>query len=101
MNYCDRCNNIFIDDKCPHCNSKKVREVRDDDYCFIIEKELIWAEALRELLDKNNIPYEVLTKYGAGLSIKMGPYNEVYRFYIPYKYMEQATNIISKMFNVI
>lgn len=56
---------------------------------------------MRELLDKNDIPYEVLTKYGAGLSIKMGPYNEVYRFYIPYKYMEQATNIISKMFNVI
>lgn len=98
MNYCEKCYRVFENEKCPNCNTKHVRKVLENDYCYLVEKDTLWAEMLKEILDKKNIPYIVSATYGAGLSIKMGIYSEKYNFYVPYIYLDKARQIIETMF---
>lgn len=98
MKYCDKCYSVFETIKCPNCNNRKVREVLEDDYCFLIEKEVLWAEMLMEVFEKENIPYIAYPTYGAGLSIKMGLYSEIFKFYVPYQFLNKAVLIVKNMF---
>lgn len=98
MNYCDKCHIIFTEARCPNCNSKKIRTVLDEDYCYVIEKNLLWAKIIQEAFEKNNIPFIVSPVYGAALSLKIGPYLESYRFFVPYKYIDKASTLIAQMF---
>ena len=84
MMYCDRCCIVFPGSRCPQCGSKKVRNVEMRDYCFLAEKETIWAEALKDLLKENKISFVTRNALGAGLAAKMGPAMERVRFYVPY-----------------
>ena len=40
--YCPNCYLLVNDKKCPVCGSKNLREPVSDDYCFLVEKELIY-----------------------------------------------------------
>lgn len=52
MNYCEKCYRVFENEKCPNCNTKHVRKVLENDYCYLVEKDTLWAEMLKEILDK-------------------------------------------------
>lgn len=54
--YCPNCYLLVNDKKCPVCGSKNLREPVSDDYCFLVEKELIWASALEDLLMTTEYP---------------------------------------------
>lgn len=97
--YCDRCHLVFDSKICPNCNTKHTREVTQEDYCFLIEKETLWAEMLKEVLENNEIDYAVSPNLGAGLSIKIGIYSEKYKFYVPFKYFNKAKQITQTMFD--
>ena len=36
MNYCENCYHLTNQERCPYCHSAALREVHDDDYCFLI-----------------------------------------------------------------
>ena len=59
-----------------------LREVHDDDYCFLITQSAIWCEAIKETLEQHHIVYECIQEMGSGLSLKVGPYLENYHFYV-------------------
>lgn len=98
MNYCGKCYHVFKQEQCPYCQNRKTRKVTAEDLCFLIEKQLIWTEIIKQVLEENEIPYQYQGDKGAGLAIKMGPYLENYQFYVPYEYLEKAKALMNNLF---
>lgn len=42
-------------EQCPVCGDSPLRPVRGDDYCFLVEKEDMWARVLLEILEDNGV----------------------------------------------
>lgn len=99
MNYCQKCHHLTKSSKCKHCGSKELRAVSDEDYCFLIEREKIWIEVLKERLDSLAIPYECVGKVGVAMSIMAGPYLDNYKIYVPYCYFKQAKHVVDALFS--
>lgn len=98
MKYCPQCYHLTENEKCDYCQFEEVRDVHDDDKCFLIERQLIWAEMLKERLEKAHIPYQCNGEMGSGMALKVGPYLENFSFYVPYCYYSSAKTIIDSMF---
>lgn len=98
MYYCERCHWLNVKDICENCHTKSLREVHQDDYCFLVEKEMLWAEALKEILDNHEIPYVCESIHGSAMALRVAPLREDFQFYVPYKYYLKAKELIEKMF---
>ena len=96
--YCENCCILFAENRCPVCGNKKVRIPEPDDYCFLTEKEMIWAGMLEDVLKQNGIPYFTKQMLGAGLALKIGPMSERYRFYVPYSHFQEADELVEALF---
>ena len=99
MLYCEKCHYLSKDEKCNNCGDKKLRMVHDEDYCFLIEKEMIWAEMLKEILEKNKIDFVSSPVLGAGITTRIGIASETYQFYVRYTQYKEAQELIEMMFN--
>ncbi|MBM6841614.1 hypothetical protein H6A03_08715 [[Clostridium] spiroforme] len=98
MNYCPRCHHVFSNEQCPCCFNRKIRSVKDDDWCFLIEKQLIWTDMIKQRLTENQIDYRCQGDKGAALAIKAGPYLENFEFYVTYRDLQQARDVLKEMF---
>lgn len=99
MYYCEKCHMLNEENHCINCCKKKLREVRDDDYCFLTEKEMMWCEMLKEILDNYDISYICESTNGAAMGLNMGVAIERYQVFTPYANYEQASQIIKHMFD--
>lgn len=97
--FCPHCNILTKDSKCAICGSKNVREPRKDDYCYLIEKETIWAKAMSDILSQNQIPFITKDVLGAGLAAKIGSALERTRFYVPYAFYQVAQDLEREFFS--
>jgi len=97
--YCPNCNVLVNSSRCPACGSRKLRQPQADDYCCLAEKEVIWADALGDILKKNGIPFVTKNMLGAGLAAKIGPALERVRFYVPYSHYENAQALEQEFFS--
>lgn len=97
--YCPSCNALTDQARCNICGSKHTREPHTDDYCYLVEKEIIWAGALMDILTQNGIPHVTQNTLGAGLAAKIGPAMERVRFYVPYMYYETAKTLEEQFFS--
>lgn len=98
MNYCEHCHTVVEENKCSLCGRRKLREVEKIDYCFVLEKEDLWAKMFMEILKENNIPYMYLPVVGAGTIIKTGGM-ERYKIYVPYEKRIEAIELIDSVFH--
>lgn len=101
MLYCPKCSHITDDgaDRCPHCRGKKLRPPKAEDECFLVEKEAIWGDMLRDVLTQNGIPCLSKGNLGAALAMSVGRYGESYRFYVPYAVYPAALDIVEALFS--
>lgn len=97
--YCPNCYVLTSDARCPICGSGTVGEPNSDDYCFLVEKELIWATALEDLLTDHEIPFVTRNALGAGLAAKIGSAMERKRFFVPYEHYSTAIALVSDFFS--
>lgn len=97
--YCPNCNRLTKNKKCPICGSRDLREPIPTDYCFLTDKELIWATALEDLLKDNDIPYVTKNTLGAGLAAKIGPALERKQFFVPYSHYSTAKALEEDFFS--
>lgn len=97
--YCSQCNHLVEENKCPFCGNQQLRPANDQDFCFLGEKEQVWATAFGDLLKDNHIPFLTQNVLGAGLAAKMGPALERTRFYVPYCQYEQALALVQEFFS--
>lgn len=93
MYYCENCRLLLDSDCCPFCKSDKLREVKDEDYCFLTEKASVYSGVLKEALEKEKIPYETHSAISSCKSLKHGPGVETYRFFVPYSFLNRAKEI--------
>ncbi len=92
--YCKRCFCAFEGERCPHCGeASRVRAVQPQDECFVLETPLLWGEVLCDLYRQSGMPYTLRRALGAGLATLVGPYQERYRFYVPYARLGEAQAI--------
>ncbi|MEG0593216.1 MAG: hypothetical protein RR512_07850 [Coprobacillus sp.] len=98
MYYCERCHALNETDNCINCHKKHLRLVSADDYCFLIEKEMIWSEMLKEVLDNHGIPYICESSNGAAMGLNMGVALEHYQIFVPYNCYQKARGITEEMF---
>lgn len=96
--YCAKCQRIIATRSCMNCGSFWVREVMENDVCYLTEREQIWGEMLEDVLKKNGIPYIIRRTLGAGLSMSIGAMLECYRFYVPFAALEAAQEIVDELF---
>ena len=97
--YCEKCSRIVEDDRCPVCKSRKTREPRELDPCFLTELDYISTGILEDLLRQNGIPYLKKDVMGAGMAIKVGPMLERSRFYVSYGQLDSAKTILEEAFS--
>ena len=98
MKYCENCALLSEYDHCRRCGSTKLREPAPDDYCFLTERSMMWADALRELLSDNHIESVYKPVLGAGLSAQLGSALERCRVYVPYARFEDARELCDDFF---
>ncbi len=97
--YCPHCNVLVNGSRCPVCGSRELCNPLPNDYCFLTEKAQIWADALRDVLSQNRIPFLTKNVLGAGLSAKIGPALERILFYVPYAHYEAAQSLEQAFFS--
>ncbi len=100
MLYCEKCRSAVNEGEkvCPVCGGKKLRPVREDDPCFLAEKDQIWSEVVEDLLKDNGIPFLMKGRMGAGLAINVGPMFEKNRYYVNYADLERAKELVDSVF---
>ena len=98
-NYCSACSLAFDEERCPACRRKSARIAEPDDICFLAEKDLIWGGMLSDVLEQERIPFMQKNVMGAGMAIRSGPMFESVRFYVPYKYLTAASDVVKSLFS--
>ena len=83
---------------CKNCGHKLLKPIKKDDYCFLTEKEMIYAEMLKEVLDNYHIPYICEPFMGVGLALKVSIMRESYQFFVPYQYYDESLKIVNEKF---
>lgn len=98
--YCKDCKVVFDEaERCPYCGTKKTAPAQDDDICLLCEKEAIWAEVLTDALKDNGIPCFRRNVLGAGLAMKIGQMFEKELFYVNFKDLDRAREIVNELFS--
>ena len=97
--YCEKCKRIIdAEDRCPACGSRHVRELRQDDLCFLTERDYVSTGILEDVLKQNGVPYLLKNVMGAGLAIKVGPMLDRGRFYVSQDRLQEAEGIVADLF---
>ena len=98
--YCEKCKRIIEGERCPACGSKKVRNPESGDLCFVTEQDYVSSGILEDILQQNGVPFLKKDVMGAGMAIKVGPFLERSRFYVPYERYQEAETIAEDLLSV-
>lgn len=93
MNFCERCNIACDDEICPKCGRKKLRTVREDDFCLVAKVKRAFGDNLKYNLESENIEC-VLMPYGTGFGARVALPLEDYLLYVRYKDLDYARQIL-------
>lgn len=97
MYYCPKCNMAAEENRCPVCGSRRLREPQPDDLCFLIRKEHLLSDLLKDTLKQNEIPFIARSDLGAGMAMILGAYLENDNFFVPYRFLEQAKELLNDL----
>ena len=95
--YCPDCNHLTEEARCPVCRNQELREPEAGDPCFLAELEFIQSGIFEDMLKQNGIPYLKKGALGAGMAIKVGPMLERGMFYVPYRQLEAARELLDEL----
>ena len=93
MKYCEGCHALCSEEVCGLCGSAVLREVREDDYCFLIECNDAFGDMLKLTLAQSGIKC-VLTPFGDGMRSALGLSLGNYAVYVPYARYEEAQGVL-------
>ena len=95
MNFCESCNLVCENERCPKCGRKKLRAAREDDFCFVAQVDRIFGDNLKNNLENDKIEC-VLMPYGTGVCSKFALPLESYLLYVRYKHLEHVRQILKE-----
>ena len=97
--YCPKCHVLVRNTRCPLCGRRWLEEPESEDYCFLTEKELVWAGVLEDCFRQNQILYLTESTLGAGLTAKAGSMFESIKFYVRYDDFHRAEALTEELFS--
>lgn len=97
--YCPNCHVLVQAYQCPLCDRKWLDLPQPEDYCFLGEKDVVWAGVLEDCFRQNGIPCLTRNVLGAGLTTKMGNLFERTKFYVPYAHFRKAQELEEALFH--
>ncbi len=97
--YCKYCMHPSEESVCPVCGSEGLEEILPEDPCFLMEQQSIWAGVLEDVLRQKRIPHMKQPARGAGMTAKLGSFQEMYRFFVPYEYLSAAQEAAGGLFS--
>ena len=93
MRYCENCHIVTEAQFCPACGSKKLREPREEDFCFLTEEPLSEGEGLAEYLKERQIECVVMPVIESLRSWLALPAQSG-RLYVPWRDYKAAKTIL-------
>ena len=93
MNFCDNCYFVSEATRCPFCGSKKLRQARDDDFCFLTEKSSAYGDMLLEVFKEHGIPCSAMP-CGSGIETQFAMPLKNYRLFVPFSFLNEAKSIV-------
>jgi len=98
--YCPACHVLVRNIRCPICGRRWLEPPLPEDYCYLVEKDSVWAGVLEDCLRQNAIPYLTQNTLGAGLTAKMGTMFEKTKFYVRYAFYRKAQELEAELFRL-
>ena len=89
MNYCGNCHVAADSPRCPLCGGRKLREIKDEDYCLLTEMRAADGEMLADILRGNGIECVAMPS-GNGARPNFSLWLDKRRLYVPWRSLEQA-----------
>lgn len=99
VRYCPNCHALVHAMRCPNCDRRWLEPPAPEDFCFLTEKDGLWAGILEDCLRQNAIPYLTQGTLGAGLTAKLGTIREKTKFFVRYAYYDQSKDLENELFN--
>lgn len=93
MKYCENCSAATNAARCPICGGKKLREVRGEDYCFLVELPKIEGDMLADILRGNGMEC-VADPSGSGVNTAMALPLENRKLYVRWKDWDAAADFL-------
>lgn len=81
---------------CPKCGKRKLREIKDNDYCFVKEVSELEKVRLEAYLKENEIP-PVFIPFVEGLGSFYTFRPPVYKTYVPFHLLEKTKDIMKAL----
>lgn len=72
-----------------------MRDVADDDFCFLAETQGGDGAKLADMLEENGIPYSAMP-YGSGTESRLALPLSGYRIYVPYRFLKTAESLMAE-----
>ena len=94
MKYCENCKSLGDADRCRTCGNVEMRDVRDDDFCFLLSSDENSAKMLEYALEEAKIKCAMVS-FGNGARSALGLNLGNYKVYVPYKTYEEAKDIVN------
>lgn len=98
MLYCEKCQLVINEDKCPKCKSRNLREPLPNDFCLLTKLIPMNAGMLKDVLDQNGIPAVTSSTIGAGIAAYTASYFERIKFLVRYEDLPKATDLVNELF---
>ena len=94
MKYCENCRAITEEEICAVCGGKDLREVKADDYCFLMTCSENFGKMIYLSLKDSDIKC-AMVPFGNGARNALGLNLENFRIYVPYEHYEEAKDIVA------
>ncbi len=98
MLFCEKCNFITTENRCPMCGNKKVRTVCDTDFCFFVNLDEFYFTMLESALKEKDIDIVGVPFYPHGVTYASAGRAQGRKVYIRYKDLEQVKEIYEILF---
>lgn len=100
MLFCEKCNFLTEENRCPLCGNKKLRAVNDEDFCFFVNIDEFNYSMLESALNENNIEVVGVPYYSRGVTYATAGRADRRKVYIRYKNMEQVIEVYETIFGI-
>ena len=98
MLFCEKCNFITTENRCPLCNNKKLRTVDDADFCFFANLDEFYFNMLESTLNEKAIDVIGVPYYPRGVTYATAGRAQGRKVYIRYKDIERVKEIYETLF---
>ena len=93
MFYCEKCHTLSHTQDCSCCGFNQLREVKDDDFCYLTTLSEDFGKMFIEYLSNEGINCASVP-YGDGVRSQFALSLGQYKLYVPYKFYNNACEIL-------